>query len=76
MDVDRRDVLAMLSTMQGRPAGIDADTIDSLELVWLLHQVEKRNSVRLDLDDDDLSRMNTVDGAVAVLNRVLLRERA
>ena len=61
--------------MQGRPAGIDADTIDSLELVWLVHQVEERNSVRLDLDDDDLNRMYTVDGAVEVLNRVLPRER-
>lgn len=75
MELDRRGVLELLSTMQGRPAGIEADTIDSLELVWLLHQVEERNSVRLDLDDDDLNSMNTVDGAVAVLNRVLPRER-
>jgi len=66
----------MLATMQGRPAGIDADTIDSLELVWLLHQVEERNSVRLDLDDDDLNAMGTIEGAVAVLNRVLPHERS
>jgi acyl carrier protein len=67
MAIDRADVLAMLATYQGRPADASAESIDSLELVWLLHQVEQRHSVRLDLDDDELTRMNTVDGAVAVL---------
>ena len=70
MAIDRESVLAMLATYQGRPAGAQAESIDSLELVWLLHQVEQRHSVRLDLDDDQLMRMNTVDGAVAVLRDV------
>lgn len=67
MTIDRADVIAMLATYQGRPADSRAESIDSLELVWLLHQVEQRLHVRLDLDDDELMRMNTVDGAVAVL---------
>lgn len=68
MSIDRADVIAMLATYQGRPTDASAETIDSLELVWLLHQVEQRDQVRLDLDDDELMRMTTVDGAVAVLN--------
>lgn len=71
MAVDRGDVLAMLATYEGRPAGVDAESIDSLELVWLLHQVEQREQVRLDLDDDELTRMSTVEGAVEVLNQAL-----
>jgi len=69
--VNRDDVLGMLALMQGRGDGVPTQTIDSLELVWLLHQVEERHEVRLDLDDDDLLEMSTVDGAVTVLNRVL-----
>jgi hypothetical protein len=71
MAVDRAQIVDMLAGYHGRPEGTDIDTIDSLELVWLLHQVETRESVRLDLDDDDLVRMNTIDGAVDVLNRNL-----
>ena len=67
MAIDRAEVIAMLATYQGRPTDAGAETIDSLELVWLLHQVEQRHNLRLDLDDDELARMATVDGAVAVL---------
>lgn len=71
MAIQRADVVAMLATYQGRPTDAGTETIDSLELVWLLHQVEQRHNVRLDLDDDALVRMNTVDGAVAVLDAAL-----
>ncbi|HKD97128.1 MAG TPA: hypothetical protein VKB69_05930 [Micromonosporaceae bacterium] len=76
MAIDRADVIAMLATYQGRPTDASAETIDSLELVWLLHQVEQRHNVRLDLEDDELMRMNTVDGAVAVLGAALRNGRA
>ena len=71
MVIDRAEIVAMLAAMSGRSAGVAAETIDSLELVWLLHQVETKTNTRLDLDDDDLDRMGTVDGAVAVLNEAL-----
>lgn len=71
MSLNRDDVIAMLSTYEGRPAATPAESIDSLELVWLLHQVEQHEGVRLDLDDDELMRMDTVDGAVTVLNTAL-----
>ncbi|MEU7825135.1 MULTISPECIES: hypothetical protein [Catellatospora] len=47
------------------------ERIDSLELAWLVHQVEQRHGRMLDLDDDVLVRMTTVTGAVEVLAEVL-----
>lgn len=69
--MNRDDVIAMLATYQARPADVVPESIDSLELVWLLHQVEQRNKIRLDLGDDELVRMGTIDGAVEVLNEAL-----
>lgn len=63
----RDDVIAMLATYGDRGPEQIPEQIDSLELVWLLHQVEQRHGMRLDLDDDTLLRMSTVDGAVAAL---------
>ncbi len=40
-----------------------------MELAWLVHQVEQRYGV--ELSDDQLERMTTVDHAVAVLAEVL-----
>lgn len=73
--MNRDDVIAMLATYQARPTDVTPESIDSLELVWLLHQFEQRNGVRLDLGDDDLIRMTTIDGAVEVLNHALAAER-
>jgi acyl carrier protein len=43
------------------------EAIDSLELAWLIHQIEQRYGV-LDVDDDMLERMSTVAGVVDVLS--------
>ncbi len=67
----REDVVAMLATYGDRPSSEVGERIDSLELVWLLHQVEQRYGVTLDLDDESLIRMTTVGGAVEVLRKVL-----
>lgn len=69
--MDRQDVIEMLATYQARSVDVVPESIDSLELVWLLHQVEQRHEVRLDLDDEELIRMTTVDGAVEVLTTAL-----
>lgn len=69
--LDRADVVAMLATYGDRPPAAVRDRIDSLELAWLVHQVEQRYGVALDLSDDDLLRMNTVDEAVTVLRAVI-----
>jgi hypothetical protein len=62
----RSDVVAMLATYGDREPAQVPEAIDSLELAWLIHQIEQRYGV-LDVDDDMLDRMSTVTGAVGVL---------
>ncbi len=47
------------------------ERIDSMELAWLVHQVEQKYGVRL--DDDQLDRMTTVTDAVTVLHETVAR---
>ena len=68
-----RSSFALLATYGDRSPELVRERIDSLELAWLIHQVEQRHSVELDLDDDSLIQMSTVDGAVTVLSQVLTR---
>jgi acyl carrier protein len=69
--LDRSDVVAMLASYGDRPAAAVRDRIDSLELAWLVHQVEQRYGVPLDLSDDELLQMSTVDDAVIVLRKAI-----
>jgi acyl carrier protein len=71
MAPDRAEVLAMLATYGNREPDTLRDRIGSLDLAWLVHQVEQRYGVTLDLTDEQLARMSTVDGAVEVLGSVL-----
>jgi acyl carrier protein len=64
--LQRSDVVAMLATFGDRQPEQVTETIDSLELVWLIHQIEERFGV-LDLDDETLDRMSTVTGVLDVL---------
>ncbi len=64
--VRRSDVIAMLSTYGQREPEQVPEAIDSLELAWLIHQVEQRHG-ELDINDDMIARMSTVTGAVDVL---------
>jgi acyl carrier protein len=67
----REDVIAMLATYGDRTPDQVREKLDSLELAWLIHQVEQRYKAELDLDDDQILEMSTVDGAVAVLAKVM-----
>jgi hypothetical protein len=71
VSVGRDDVVAMLASLGTRPAEDIPERIDSMELAWLLHQVEQRYGVRVELDDGQLGRMDTVSGAVDVLREVI-----
>jgi hypothetical protein len=64
--LERSEVVAMLATYGDRRPEQVPEAIDSLELAWLIHQVEQRYGA-LDIDDDALARMFTVAGAVDVL---------
>ena len=63
----RAESLSWLTGLGERPPG--AERLDSMERAWLVHQVEQRYGV--ELDDDQLARMTTVDDAVAVIAEAL-----
>lgn len=62
----RSDVVALLATLGDRRPDQVPEAIDSMELAWLVHQLEQRYGV-VDIDDDLLTRMTTVTGVVGVL---------
>jgi hypothetical protein len=51
----RAEILSWLTGLGERPPG--AERLDSMELAWLVHQVEQRYAV--ELDDDQLTRIIT-----------------
>jgi hypothetical protein len=65
--ISRDEIVGWRAGLGERPAG--AERLDSMELAWLVHQVEQRYGV--ELDDDQLARMTTIDDAAAVLSEVL-----
>lgn len=69
----RDEVIAMLATYGDRTPDQVREKLDSLELAWLIHQVEQRYKAELDLDDEQILQMSTVDGAVTVLEKVMRR---
>lgn len=69
--IDREDVVAILADFRAQPTDEIPERIDSLELAWLVHQVEQRYGVRLDLDDGQLAQMTTVSDAVGLLRDVI-----
>jgi hypothetical protein len=63
----RSDVVAMLAAYGDRRPDEIPEAIDSLELAWLVHQLEQRyDGIEVD-DDETLARMSTVTGVVDVL---------
>ncbi|HEX2131386.1 MAG TPA: hypothetical protein VHH15_07475 [Actinophytocola sp.] len=69
----RDDVVAMLASLGDRTADEVGDRVDSMQLAWLVHQVEQRYGVEIDLNDGQFARMSTVDGAVEVLREAITR---
>jgi hypothetical protein len=65
--LDRDDVVGMLARFGDRRPEEVPEELGSLELTWLVDQVERRYGVLLDLDDDTFAGMSTVTGALAVL---------
>lgn len=65
----RAEIVDWLAALGDRPAGEVRERIDSMELAWLVHQVEQR--YELELDDDQLDQIKTIDDAVRVLAEAL-----
>lgn len=74
--LDRDDVLGLLAGFGDRSPADVPEELGSLELTWLVDQVERRYGVLLDLDDDVFAGMATVTGALAVLNDTLRTQGA
>jgi len=67
----RSEVVAILAAMGDRAPDEVSEEISSLELAWLVSQVEDRYHTTLELDDAALARMMTVSGAVATIDQML-----
>jgi hypothetical protein len=67
----RADVLAMLASYGDRQPDEVSEELGSLELTWLVAQVERHYSVLLDLDDETFASMSTVSGALDRLRTAL-----
>ncbi len=67
----RAEALAMLARYGDRSPDQVDDQIGSLELTWLIAEAEQAYGVQLDLDDDRLDAIRTVDDAVAALSAQL-----
>jgi acyl carrier protein len=63
----REEVIAILATLGDRRVEEVGDKIGSLELTWLITQIEQRYGITLDLSDEELSGMTTVSGALTAL---------
>ena len=70
-DLERADLVGMLAELAGKPATEVGDRIGSMELAWLVHLVEQRHDRHLDLTDDQLAGIRTVDDALAVFRAAL-----
>jgi acyl carrier protein len=69
--MNRTEVVTTLARLNNRTPDEVGERIDSLELARFVYEVEQRYGVELDLTDDQLARMSTVDGTVAVLGEVV-----
>ncbi|MEU5387225.1 acyl carrier protein [Kitasatospora cineracea] len=68
---DRAEALAMLARYGDRaPEQVD-EHLGSLELTWLIAEAEQTYGVQVDLDDEHLDAIRTVDDAVAALGAQL-----
>jgi hypothetical protein len=74
--LDRDQVIAMLATFGDRTPDAVADQISSLELTWLIAQIEQQYGVVLDFSDDVLAGMSTVSGATAALGGAIAAAQA
>ncbi|MEW1585305.1 acyl carrier protein [Micromonospora vinacea] len=70
-DLGRADLMTMLAELTAKPAAEVSGRIGSMELAWLVHLVEQRYECRLDLTDDELAGIRTVDDALVVFRASL-----
>jgi acyl carrier protein len=57
----------MLADLGTRGPDSTLERLTSMEVAWLVHRVEQRYGLELDLDDEQLARLRTISDAVQVL---------
>ncbi|WUH92895.1 acyl carrier protein [Streptomyces sp. NBC_00433] len=62
---DRAEILSILAAFGDRSPEDVPEGIDSMELAWLVHQIEQRYGGSV--DDEAMTRMTTVSAALQVL---------
>ncbi|MEU8261844.1 acyl carrier protein [Micromonospora sp. NPDC048999] len=70
-DLGRADLVSMLAELTAKPVDQVSDRVGSMELAWLVHLVEQRYDRRMELTDDQLAGIRTVDDALAVFQTSL-----
>lgn len=66
--LERADVVQMLAELGSRGPDSALERLSSMEVAWLVHQVEQRYDVELDLDDEQLGQLRTISDAVRLLD--------
>jgi len=69
--LDREQVIAMLASFGDRSPDAVGEQLSSLELTWLIAQIEQQYGVMLDFSDDVMAQMSTLSGAVQALRGAL-----
>ena len=67
----RTEVVAMLARYGDRSPQAVHEALGSLELTWLIAEFEQTYQIELDLDDDRLDAVRTVDDATALLREAV-----
>jgi hypothetical protein len=67
----RAEVIAVLAALGDRATQDVTERIGSLELAWLVSQLEQRYDTTLELSDETFEQMGTVTGAVVTLRELL-----
>ncbi len=67
----RAEVIAVLAALGDRTPEDVTEQIGSLELAWLVSQVEERYDTIIELSDETARQMSTVTGAVLALRELL-----
>lgn len=73
--LERADVIQMLQELGSRGSDSTLERLSSMEVAWLVHQVEQRYDVELDLDDEELVRLRTISDAVRLLDESVRARR-
>ena len=69
--VRRADLIQILATLADQPVSAVPQRVGSMEVAWLVHQIETDTGRQLGLSDADLAAIVTVDDAVRVFNERL-----